>query len=521
MFLYPQLVEITSHRDGKTATISTYTEKASGVAAIATNGKSDAALSLDLRGPATGDESTMILMGALPMALHPSARTAANIGLGSGLTTQTLLGNRNLRAVDTIEIEQAVVDAGAFFLPRVPSVYRDPRSRIIVDDAKTFFSAHQKSYDIIVSEPSNPWVSGVSGLFSEEFYELVKQHLDSDGLFAQWVQLYEIDNDLVLSILKTVSDSFSDYAVYSTNDRDMVIIARKQGRMPELGPAIFGLPEPSAALRRIDIQTLRDLNVRKIGNKRLFQKMLAGPGIRANSDYYPVLDQNAAQARFMAANAYDFPNLNNGVAPLLEMLAGDAPAQGSNQLTQSPHSHRSQIEGRALALRDVCLKGGDPGVRDVPPDVRSLAEQLLRSFNEPGRDSNAMRRQIDIYNAMIAMVPYLSPQELEGVWAKLESGKAAGTFSRAEGRWVDLFKGISRRNPRLMAASAGEILSSRQAMPPEVTEFVAATGMVGALVQGDQASARRIWLATRTMMFKDGPPDLLFRILASECGMPE
>ena len=64
------------------------------------------------------------------------------------------------------------------------------RSRIVVDDAKTFFSTRRQPYDIIVSEPSNPWVSGTASLFSIEFYRLVRQHLSADGLFVQWLQLY-------------------------------------------------------------------------------------------------------------------------------------------------------------------------------------------------------------------------------------------------------------------------------------------------------------------------------------------
>jgi len=300
----------------------------------------------------------------------------------------------------------------------------------------------------------------------------------------------------------------------------MVIIAKKQGRLPALNPGIFQFPELAAALKRIDVQSLQDLDIRKIGNRKLFAKLLNGPDIQANSDYFPILDQNAAQARFLGANAYDFSNLFNGVAPLMEMLEGDAPAQGSTLITASPHLQRSQAEQRAMTLRDQCLKGVGPGSHDTPPDIRRLAEQLLQLFHEPGREPDSIRRQISLYNAMIAMVPYLSAQDLEAIWMKLESGKAAGTMSRTEGKWVDLFKSVGRRDPKGMAASANEILASRQPMPPEVLEFVAATGMVGNLVLGDRSSANRIWLATRAAMFNNGPPDLLFRVLAAECTTP-
>jgi spermidine synthase len=107
------------------------------------------------------------------MAFHERARTAANIGLGSGLTTHVLLTNPNLQAVDTVEIEPAVVEGAKAFGKRVERVYKDPRSHIHIEDAKTFFYNRKEKYDLIVSEPSNPWVSGVSGRFSNDssFYK--------------------------------------------------------------------------------------------------------------------------------------------------------------------------------------------------------------------------------------------------------------------------------------------------------------------------------------------------------------
>ena len=112
------------------------------------------------------DESTMILMAAIAMLMKPEAKTVANIGMGSGLTTHVLLSTDQFEKVDTIEIEKAVVEISKGFLPRNRRAYEDPRSYIHIEDAKTYFSSHNSSYDIIMSEPSNPWVSGVSGLFS-------------------------------------------------------------------------------------------------------------------------------------------------------------------------------------------------------------------------------------------------------------------------------------------------------------------------------------------------------------------
>ncbi len=131
----------------------------------------------------------MVLAGALPLLLKPEAREIANIGFGSGLTTHVLLASPNVERVDTVEIEPAMVRGAALFRPLNERAYVDTRSRVHYEDAKTFFASRQRRYDVIVSEPSNPWVSGVAGLFSAEFYRDARKFLREGGLLVQWVQL--------------------------------------------------------------------------------------------------------------------------------------------------------------------------------------------------------------------------------------------------------------------------------------------------------------------------------------------
>src|SRR3989442_4467149 len=146
-----------------------------------------------------------------------------------------------------------MVRAAQYFRPRNELAFSDPRSRIVVDDAKTFFSTQSRKYDLIVSEPSNPWVSGVAGLFSDEFYRLVRRHMARGALFAQWIQLYEIDLPLVVSVLKALEANFDDYAVYATTNVDLIIVARSGGRvgLPEISP--LGTPGIARALERIGV----------------------------------------------------------------------------------------------------------------------------------------------------------------------------------------------------------------------------------------------------------------------------
>jgi len=123
------------YRDGKTASVSAY-QGPDGVATIATNGKPDASINMKDSSKPTADEPTMVLAAALPLAMTDEPKQIAVIGFGSGLTTHSLLGDSRVGQVDSIEIEKAMVDGARIFGRRVERAYTDPRSRIVIDDAK-------------------------------------------------------------------------------------------------------------------------------------------------------------------------------------------------------------------------------------------------------------------------------------------------------------------------------------------------------------------------------------------------
>jgi spermidine synthase len=515
-------IEFKYYRDGKTATISTFLEKETGVVAINTNGKTDASINMSPGRQPSGDEPTMILAAVLPMAFHPQAGTAANIGLGSGLTTQTLLGNPRLRRVDTVEIEETVVEAAKSFRPRVDLVYTDPRSTVFIEDAKTFFSVHGKKYDIIISEPSNPWVSGVAGLFSQEFYALLNRYLTEEGLFVQWIQLYEVDNDIVLSVLKAISDHFSDFVVYAAHDRDMLIVAKKKGKLSEPDPDILNIPAISGALERVFIKGMQDIALRKIGNKRSLKGLLETSPVRANSDYDPFVDQSAGRTRFLRANAYDFHNLSQMILPVPEMLQGADPSWTATDVSLPSFYFKSRSAYKAMALRDYCLQGsfGSKYGR-VPPAVEKQAVEFRQIFYDCRTESDPIDRFGLLTHTAMDLIPYLRPQELASVWEKLESGSCTGLLSSEEKNWIALFKAVGSRDAGAMVRGAKVILESGKRIEPVALRFLVASGMVGSLMQSDRGGSFRFWSSYRSILFGGGRPDLFFRMLAAESTKPD
>lgn len=517
----PENVKIVYHRDGKTATISSYYHKGSGSMAIATNGKPDAAVVLAADRPPSMDEPTMILAAVMAMAHHSQARTAANIGLGSGLTTQTLLGNPRLERVDTVEIERFVVDAANHFRPRVDLVYTDPRSAMHVDDAKVFFAVRNRRYDIIISEPSNPWVSGVASLFTDEFYRLINRHLSDDGVFVQWIQLYEINVDLVMSVLKAVSANFSDFVVYATNNHDALIVARKRGAMPGIDGALLRLPAISGALQRVFIRTIQDIEVRRIGDRRFLADLIASFPLAANSDYYPVLDQEAARARFLQANAYPLLYLSHGLLPAYELLTGTAPSRERTEVSLSPLFTKSQAAYTAMALRDHALEGRfGPRYGTVPPVVQRQAALLTRTFSDCRQAPDPGERFSNLVTASVELIPYLTPKELDAVWRKWESSPCARALSHAERAWLDLCKAAGKRDPEGMVRRARAVLEGGPSTPPLAARFALAAGMTGSLLQGNAEDASGFWRSYGPRVVGKDDPDLLFRLLEARSRSP-
>ena len=512
-FSTPQNHRLLYHKDGKTATVSCFLNH-SGMLSIRTNGKPDAAIMAKGIEPAA-DEYTTILLGVIPMILYPQARTAASIGLGSGVTSHMLLCNPRIERLDTVEIEERMVEAANQFRPRVELVYTDPRSRIYIDDAKTFFSTHNKKYDLIVSEPSNPWVSGVGGLFSGEFYRLIGRHMNEGGLFVQWLQLYEIDEPLVISVLKAISAHFSDFVIYGTNRADMMIIAKKNGSVPEPDYSVLEVPGIAEALRRVCVKGKQDIEIRKVGNKIFWGAFVEASSTLPNSDYYPILDQNAARTRFLGSSAQIILNFPHIPIPAFEMLGSSEFRTEPTKVTPTIHFDKSQEAVAAMGLRDYFISGNFA----FPALLGDLGRKaaLLKQARGGTFPLSENERLGIVFNLSVAMIPYLTSSELEPFWKVLESGVCATLpGSSPERQWYNLFKAVGRRDGDGMLEGAKAILANNPDMTPLARRYLLAAGMVGALANGDRGTSQRLWSKYRDITFGETEPDLLFQLLAAK-----
>jgi spermidine synthase len=370
----PGALETRFYRDGRTATVSVVRGRSDDRLFLATNGKTDASLGPEWRRSCDSttarlslgsDAATQTLLPTVTLAHVPSARSAAIIGFGSGMSSHVLLGSPGLQQLVTIEIEPMMVEGARAFYPVNRRVYDDPRSTIVVDDAKSYFATEHRRFDLILSEPSNPWVSGVSGLFTSEFYARVGRYLTDDGVFGQWIHTYELDDALVTSVLAGIHRNFRDYDVFLVAGGDLLIVATNRAELRRPDWSVVNFPEV-----RKDLCHFRSLTPDALDNLRLIGRRALAPLLddypQPNSDYYPVLDLGAEQRRFRRDHAAGFEALSAEWHNFLASIDGGRTSPGDDPLARLPETPR--VDARAV---DAYLRGvpGSTGA-DIAADAR-------------------------------------------------------------------------------------------------------------------------------------------------------
>jgi spermidine synthase len=175
------------------------------------------------------------MMGHIPALLHPNPRSVLTVGFGAGVTAGSFVPYPDVQQVVICELESLIPPASTeFFGAQNYSVMRDPRTRIVYDDARHFIFTTKQKFDVITTDPIHPWVKGTSTLYSKEYYELVKQHLNEGGIVAQWLPIYDSDRPTVKSELATFFQVFPNGTVWSNympkeGGYDLVLIGGTSG----------------------------------------------------------------------------------------------------------------------------------------------------------------------------------------------------------------------------------------------------------------------------------------------------
>jgi spermidine synthase len=483
---------LVSHKDGKTTTVSLmdFPEGRS----LRTNGKSDGAIALDPAKPRISDEVTMVLTAAVPMAIKPEAKHAAVIGIGTGLTTHTLLANPALERVDTIEIEPAMAEASRAFAPRNSNAFGDPRSRIVFEDAKTYFSTHNRRYDLIISEPSNPWVSGVSSLFTREFYRLVKRHLNPGGVLTQWFQLYEIDASLVASVLLALGEEFPDYVVYAATNGDLLIVAGERETLARPLADVTRIPSVAQELRTVQVFTKGDLEIRRLGSKAVLAPLFASFGVPQNSDYYPYLDLHAARYRFLQRYAGELTEIGSSRVPVVALLEGrHSDWTTPPSLAGGEYFEKIEALSQMLYARDYIFGETNLPSLELPAGlVKDL--EIIGTRPAPcraGDDSEVwFQSRFQIARSALPLLPAVQGAAL---WDRMAASPCSKRLAEPRSAWLSLLSAVARRDARAMAEPAERLLDPALEHSSEQRTYLVMAAMAGYLASAQRDKAAIVW----------------------------
>jgi spermidine synthase len=270
------------YKEGITATVAV--QRQGGGKVLKVNGKPEASTA--------GDMPTQILIGAMPLLVREHTDDVLLIGLGSGVTLGTV-EQFPVKRVTCVELEPAVIEASRHFEDVNNHPLDDPRLRMISNDGRNFIYTTDEKFDVIVSEPSNPWVTGVANLFTLEYFKRGAERLKDDGLFSQWLQIYEMSPDDVRTLIATFRAAFPQVYLFRGAEGDLMLLGSKSERRLDLSvlKSHFDDPRVGAELKRISTATAGEIISRFYLGPAEVTTLSAGA--RLNTDDNALIEFNA------------------------------------------------------------------------------------------------------------------------------------------------------------------------------------------------------------------------------------
>ena len=224
------------YREGASATVSV--KRLTGTVSLAIDGKVDASTRSDML--------TQKVLAHLPLLLHEHPREICVIGLGSGVTLGAVL-RHPVEHADVVELSPEVVDASRYFAEQNLHALDDPRTRLIVGDGRSHLLLSKKQYDVIISEPSNPWIAGVASLFTREFFSAARDRLAPGGIICQWAHTYNISDRDLRSIVATFMSVFPNGTAWMIGEDDILLVAAAAPLDERLANVATGWHRPGVA----------------------------------------------------------------------------------------------------------------------------------------------------------------------------------------------------------------------------------------------------------------------------------
>jgi spermidine synthase len=384
------------------------------------NGKVDAGTATDMR--------TQLMSGHLPLLLHHDPRKVLVIGMGSGITAGAV-ARHSIDRLDIVEIEPAVVEATRFFAHIHGGVLQDARVRVVIADGRNYLLTTPERYDVIISEPSNPWIGGLASLFSREFFEHARRRLRPDGSMLQWVQGYGMFPDDLRMVVNTFRAAFPNTTVWHTGGGDFLLLGTAAARPIDLGELRARYergPGVAADLRSLGVEAGPAILGYAMLNARDAMRYSAGAGL--NTDDRLPLEFSAPRALYVKTAGENVSLMQRFRTAELPDLTPESMKQLERPLVRYEIGKASLVRGAsgdALAQFQRALDL-DPGYL---PAALGAASALLNL----ARTSEAL----DAAQRVLAT-------DAENAEALFLAGLAAGRLSRPEQSIAFLERAVAR-----------------------------------------------------------------------------
>ncbi|MBC8286117.1 MAG: fused MFS/spermidine synthase [Nitrospinae bacterium] len=353
-------------KEGMHTTVTTELS-VSGNIFLRVNGKTDASLALDMR--------TQLLSGYLPMLFHPDPESALVIGQGSGITLGAV-EQFSVKKITLVEISPSVIEGSRFFDPFNHQALDDKRVTLKLEDGRNHIALSDDTYDVIVSEPSNPWISGVGALFTVNFFELLKKRLNPGGVACIWVHT-NMSPDSFKSIIRSFSKEFPFVSMWESiaGDDYLLIGSEKEyGLSYEKARQYLSDEVVGRDLHRIGINNVPDLlSLMIMSREKLLEFSASAP---LHTDDNSLLEFNAPEYVYKDERAVLVRQLTPFIKLVPEFVTFADASVREKVMEKLVKLQRSESQ-----IEDIKKKAG----------VERLLDEALEAFNV-GDISGALQR---------------------------------------------------------------------------------------------------------------------------------
>lgn len=330
--------------------------------AFVVNGKSD--------GHIFADRGTQVMSAMLAALIHDNPKNALVIGLGTGSTAGWLAAAPEIERVDVMELEPAILRIAKDCGPANENVLQNPKVHVKLGDAREGLLTSRDHYDIVFSEPSNPYRAGISSLYTIEYYRAVADRLTTDGLFVQWVQTYEVDPFVVATAITTIHEVFPALDVWETEEGDLLLVARAKSHAIDIDKLRARIKEPTYA-RALEVawsvDSAEGVLAHFIANGAFVKAVVDNQLGVVNHD-----DDNQLEFAFARHVGKDNGHMSEDIQTFAHRLDAVTPR------TTGAFDRRAVIE-QLLVKQAVASAPIDAHIVNAPPDIQELTE-AFRSF---------------------------------------------------------------------------------------------------------------------------------------------